>query len=41
MVEWGAMMPAWWWTTFGLVLGVGGGMLLTDLDVGTLFIRLE
>ena len=35
-------MPVWWWNTFGLVLGVGGGMLLKDLDViGTLVMSLD
>ena len=29
-------MPIWWWNMLGFVLGVGGGMALTDFDVGTL-----
>jgi len=37
-----SMMPAWWWNTLGLVLGVGGGMWLEDLDVvGTLVMSLN
>jgi len=32
------MMPAWWWNMFAFALGVGGGMVFADLDVGTLIL---
>ena len=29
-------MPVWWWNMIAFVLGVGGGMMFADLDLGTL-----
>jgi hypothetical protein len=30
MPKWGVVMPGWWWSALGFVLGTGLGMLLVS-----------